>query len=60
MSYSKVYGACPHDCPDTCGVISEVENGRVVRFYASSDHPVTNGWLCAKVRPYLDHVYHPD
>lgn len=57
---SKVHGVCPHDCPDTCGLISEVENGRVVRFYADGGHPVTQGWLCAKVRPYLDHVYHPD
>ncbi len=56
----KVYGACPHDCPDTCGVISEVENGRVVQFYADPTHPVTDGWLCAKVRPYLDRIYHPD
>ncbi|MEZ4641848.1 MAG: molybdopterin oxidoreductase family protein [Chloroflexota bacterium] len=56
----KVYGVCPHDCPDTCGVITEVENGRAVKFYGSPDHPVTRGWLCAKVRPYLEHVYHPD
>ncbi len=45
--------------PDTV-VITEVENGRAVDFYADPDHPVTQGWLCAKVRPYLDHVYHPD
>ncbi|MEZ4507144.1 MAG: molybdopterin-dependent oxidoreductase [Thermomicrobiales bacterium] len=25
-----------------------------------SDHPITQGWLCAKVRPYLDRVYAPD
>jgi anaerobic selenocysteine-containing dehydrogenase len=57
---TKIYGACPHDCPDTCGVITEVENGRAINFYADPDHPITEGWLCAKVRPYLDHVYHPD
>lgn len=56
----KVIGACPHDCPDTCGVVTEVENGRAINFYADPDHPVTQGWLCVKVRPYLDHVYHPD
>lgn len=56
----KIGGACPHDCPDTCAVITEVENGRAVHFYADPDHPITRGWLCAKVRPYLDHVYHPD
>jgi anaerobic selenocysteine-containing dehydrogenase len=41
-------------------VITEVENDRAVKFYADPDHPVTQGWLCAKVRPYLDHVYHAD
>ncbi len=56
----RVYGACPLDCPDTCGFITEVEDGRAVRLAADPDHPVTRGWLCAKVRPYLDHVYNPD
>lgn len=55
-----VSGACPHDCPDTCGVVTEVVGGRAVDFYADPQHPVTRGWLCAKVRPYLDHVYHPE
>jgi anaerobic selenocysteine-containing dehydrogenase len=55
-----ISGACPHDCPDTCGVISEVRDGRVVAFRGDPDHPVTQGWLCAKVRPYLEHVYHPE
>ena len=55
-----VRGACPHDCPDTCGLVTEVEDGRAVAFYGDSDHPLTRGWLCAKVRPYLDHVYHPE
>jgi len=52
--------ACAHDCPDTCATLVEVQDGRATRFYADPDHPVTRGWLCAKVRPYLDRVYHPD
>jgi anaerobic selenocysteine-containing dehydrogenase len=55
----QVRGACPHDCPDTCAVVTEVENGRAVVFRGADD-PITRGWLCAKVRPYLDHVYHAD
>ncbi len=57
-----VRGACPHDCPDTCATLTEVDTatGRAVKFSADPDHPITQGWLCAKVRPYLDHVYHPD
>jgi anaerobic selenocysteine-containing dehydrogenase len=60
MARLRVRGACPHDCPDTCAVVTEVEDGRAVQFAGDADHPTTRGWLCAKVRPYLDHVYHPD
>ena len=56
----QIRGACPHDCPDTCGILTEIEEGRAVRISADPAHPVSAGWLCAKVRPYLDHVYHPD
>lgn len=55
-----VKGACPHDCPDTCATLTEVREGRAIRFTAAPEHPVTQGWLCAKVRPYLERVYHPD
>ena len=55
-----VRGACPHDCPDTCATITEVRDGRAVRFYADQKHAITQGWLCAKVRPYLERVYHPE
>ncbi len=55
-----VRGACPHDCPDTCATLTEAQDGRAVRFFADPDHPITQGWLCAKVRPYLERVYHPD
>jgi anaerobic selenocysteine-containing dehydrogenase len=60
MTSLLIRGACPHDCPDTCGVITEVQDGRAVKFDADPEHPIADGWLCAKVRPYLDHVYHPD
>jgi anaerobic selenocysteine-containing dehydrogenase len=60
MARTTVRGACPHDCPDTCGVLTEVEDGRAAAFRADPDHPVTDGWLCIKVRNYLEHVHHPD
>jgi anaerobic selenocysteine-containing dehydrogenase len=60
MTISLVRGACPHDCPDTCATITEVSDGRAVSFYADRDHAYTRGWLCAKVRPYLERVYSPD
>src|SRR5436309_7888955 len=56
-----VYGACPHDCPDCCALETQVdEQGRAVTVRVRNDHPVTKGWLCAKVNRYLERVYHPD
>src|SRR6266852_8513022 len=56
-----VYGACPHDCPDCCALERQVdEQGRAVTVRGRSDHPVTRGWLCAKVNRYLERVYHPE
>jgi anaerobic selenocysteine-containing dehydrogenase len=57
---TTIKGACPHDCPDTCGLVTEVQNGQAIRVTGDPENPITKGWLCAKVRPYLDHVYHPD
>ena len=57
-----VRGACPLDCPDTCATLTDVdpETGRALRFYGDPDHPITQGWLCAKMRPYLERVYAED
>jgi len=55
-----VRGACPHDCPDTCALITTVEDGRAVRIQGDPDHPFTAGFLCAKVNRYLERTYHPE
>ena len=55
-----VHAACPHDCPDACGVLITVEEGRATRIQGDPAHPVTRGFLCAKVAKYLDRVYSPD
>src|SRR5437667_1615691 len=55
-----VHAACPHDCPDACGVLITVEDGRATRIQGDPTHPVTRGFLCAKVAKYLDRVYSPD
>ncbi|MGA8214037.1 MAG: molybdopterin-dependent oxidoreductase [Candidatus Sulfotelmatobacter sp.] len=55
-----VHAACPHDCPDACGVLITVEDGRATRIQGDPGHPMTRGFLCAKVAKYLDRVYSPD
>lgn len=54
-----VRAVCPHDCPDTCGLVVRVENGRAVDLRGDSEHPFTRGFLCQKVARYLERVYHP-
>src|SRR5436305_5813326 len=54
-----VHAACPHDCPDACGVLITVEDGRATRVQGDPAHPMTRGFLCAKVAKYLDRVYSP-
>src|SRR5882672_4009324 len=57
---SVVHAACPHDCPDACGVLITIEDGRATHLEGDPAHPVTRGFLCAKVTKYLDRVYSPD
>src|SRR5688572_21604515 len=51
---------CPHDCPDTCVMTVEVENGRAVSLGGDHQHRFTQGFLCAKVNRYLERVYSPE
>jgi anaerobic selenocysteine-containing dehydrogenase len=55
-----VHAACPHDCPDACAVLITLDDGRATRIQGDPEHPVTRGFLCAKVAKYLDRVYSPD
>jgi len=52
-----VNAACPHDCPDTCGMHITVENGVAVKVEGAKDMPFTDGTLCTKVARYLDRTY---
>lgn len=54
---STVDTSCPLDCPDGCSLAVSVEQGKVVKIDGSKRHALTNGYICAKVRGYADHVY---
>lgn len=61
MAERVVRGACPHDCPDTCAMLTTVDaDGRAVAIGGDPDHPITAGFLCGKVSNYLDRVYADD
>ena len=49
--------ACPLDCPDLCGLTVTVDAGRVVEIDGDQRGPLTDGFICGKVRKFTDHMY---
>ncbi|MCA0211751.1 MAG: molybdopterin oxidoreductase family protein [Proteobacteria bacterium] len=56
----QVLGACPHDCPDTCSLVTTVEDGVAVKVQGNPAHSHTGGVLCTKVSRYAERTYHPE
>ncbi len=63
----SVITACPLDCPDACtldvtvsgsGPFQRIE--RIDAAPADASNPLTDGWICAKVRRSADRVYSPE
>src|ERR671924_1774466 len=57
---SVVETACPLDCPDACSLAVTVQRGKLVKIDGSHRNPVTDGYICAKVRKFGERVYGPD
>lgn len=55
-----ITGACPHDCPDTCSMVTTVQHGIAIKVHGNPAHPHTNGALCTKVSRYPERTYHPE
>jgi anaerobic selenocysteine-containing dehydrogenase len=47
-------------CHGGCGAVLNIENNRIVSIAGDRDNPNNRGFLCAKGRASLDHLYHPD
>ncbi|MBW8845710.1 MAG: molybdopterin oxidoreductase family protein [Burkholderiales bacterium] len=60
MTTRTVFGACPHDCPDTCALQITVEGDRVIKVQGRAEHPSTHGALCTKVSRYAERTYHAE
>ena len=52
--------SCPLDCPDACSLKVTVEDGHVVRLDGDERNPLTQGFICAKVRNFADHFSCPE
>jgi anaerobic selenocysteine-containing dehydrogenase len=59
MSKNILRSVCPYDCPDTCGLLVEVKEGRAIKVSGDPDHPFTRGTLCVKMNHYPKTVHSP-
>lgn len=46
MGAVELRTVCNRDCPDACGLVATVEDGRLVALGGDPAHPVTKGFLC--------------
>ena len=54
---TTVHTVCPLDCPDTCSLEVGVERGAIVSIGGSRRNPLTDGYICGKVRRFGERVY---
>jgi anaerobic selenocysteine-containing dehydrogenase len=54
MSAVELHTVCNRDCPDACGLIATVEDGRLVALGGDPAHPVTKGFLCYRTSRFPD------
>ena len=52
--------ACPLDCPDTCSLTVSVTDGRISKVDAAPGNPLTDGFICQKVKHHAERVYAPE
>ncbi len=52
--------ACTLDCPDACSLAVTVTDGVISNIDAGPGNPLTDGWICAKVKKHAKRVYSPE
>jgi anaerobic selenocysteine-containing dehydrogenase len=60
MSTRVSHSVCPLDCPDRCSLDVTVEDGRITTIASNDLSPITNGYICSKVRAFDKRLYGPD
>ena len=49
--------SCPYDCPSTCGLEAEIEDGRLIKVKNDKTHPVSKNGICRKMQHYEQDIY---
>ena len=59
MGVLELHTVCNRDCPDACGLIATVEDGKLVALGGDPAHPVTKGFLCYRTSRFPEMQYGP-
>lgn len=59
-TYQIFRNVCPRNCFGTCGLISYVKEGKLIKVEGDLKHGYTKGRLCAKGYAFPEYVYHPE
>lgn len=57
---TKIIQSICFECHSRCGVLLEVQNGKLVGVKGDKTHPFSNGYICPKGRAAMEIIYHPD
>lgn len=60
MVCEQKLAVCPLDCPDTCSLLVDVEDGKITKINGDKNHPITKGAICNKTRHMPSLIHHPN
>ena len=47
-------------CAANCGVLVHVEKGKIIKIEGNRDHPLSQGYICERIKYAIKWLYHPD
>lgn len=56
----EVVTTCTRDCPNTCGLVALVNQGRIVALGGNPRHALSQGAACQKAQKFVQRSYSPD
>jgi len=60
MAREIKHTVCNRDCPDACGLVATIEDGRVVKLAGDPEHPVTRGFICYRTGRFPERQHDPN
>ena len=60
MAPEKIVKTTCQACDQSCGILSHVKGGKIVKIEGDPEHPTSGGMVCPKGIAYTQLAYHPD